>query len=113
MPAFTGRKKKVKEALSLWIPNIKKFIKIFIREYGISREDALLKYSWDDIQNYVMALPIERVITVYQHKDVDNKGRYIEALCDRNTIAIKQADKMAEDFEERLKKAKEKQRGTG
>ena len=68
----------------------------------------MLKYTWAEIQALVMALPIERVITVYQGKEADNKGRYLQALCDRDNTAIEKADNMAEEFEERLKKAKER-----
>jgi len=67
-----------------------------------------LKYRWDDIQDFVSALPIEKVITLYTHKDANNKDRYLQALCDRNVMVGQQAEKMAIDFEERLKTIKKK-----
>lgn len=57
-----------------------------------------------------MALPLERVITVYPGEKSDNKGRFLEALCDRDESVMKKADEMAEAFEERLKNAKERKR---
>lgn len=57
-----------------------------------------------------MALPIERVVTVYPGEKSDNKGRFLEALCDRDESVMKKADELAEAFEERLKKAKQRKR---
>lgn len=53
------------------------------REYKISKTEILLKYSWDDIQEAINDLPIERVITVYKGEKADNKNRYLNALCEK------------------------------
>jgi hypothetical protein len=104
------RKKKLKETLSIWKPSFDKYLKIFIREYHISREEALLEYSWDDIQNFVTDLPAERVITVYDSKKAENKERYLLALCDRDVDgAFKALDSAEAEFMARKEALKKKE----
>lgn len=56
-----------------------------------------------------MSLPIERVITTYEHKKAKNKERYMEALCDRDEDgALNTINKAEEEFERRKAKYKEK-----
>ncbi len=92
----------------MWKPNFNKYLIIFQREYNIPRNEILQNYSWDDIQNYIHDLPIERVITLYEGKKANNKERYLEALCDRDIDGgISSMNAAAANFEERLNKAKE------
>lgn len=64
-----------------------------------------MEYSWRDINEYVSSLPIERVITVYQHKDAKNKERYLEALCDKDVDAALSSLEAAEEEYNRRKQA--------
>ena len=91
----------------MWRPNFNKYLHIFQREYNISRNEILTNYSWDDMQNYINALPIENIITLREGKDANNHNRYLEALCDRDIDGgIKYMDIAVTEFEERLKQAR-------
>jgi hypothetical protein len=62
-----------------------------------------LEYSWNDIQDYVTNLPIERIITIYEGKNANNQERYMEALCNKDVAGgTKALDDAAEAFTKRL-----------
>ena len=68
-----------------------------------------MNYSWLDIQTFVMTLPIERIITVYEGKKAENKSRYLEALCDKNVAqAAKDLNEAEAEFNRRSELAKER-----
>ena len=91
----------------MWRPNFNKYLHIFQREYNISRNEILTDYSWDDIQDYISALPVDKVITLGSGKDANNNERYLEALCDRDVDGgIKSMNDAATEFEERLKQSR-------
>lgn len=102
-------KKKIND-LQLYRPSIDKYIRVMQREYNISKEDILLKYSWDDIQEAINDLPIERIITVYNGEQSKNKERYLNALCVKQEEAAMNQLKNSElEYERRKKLALEKQ----
>ncbi len=74
-------KKKIKNTIGPWRADIDKYIRVFQREYNISRNDILNNYSWNDIQEYVMALPTDRIITMGAGPGAKNQERLNEALC--------------------------------
>lgn len=79
-----GWKKKITSQIGGWRPSFDKYLQVFQREYHISRNKILTEYSWDDIQNYVHDLPIDKVITLREGKNAKNQERYNDALCDRD-----------------------------
>lgn len=80
------------------------------REYKISKEDILLKYSWNEIQEAINDLPIERIITIYNGEQANNKERYLNALCvKQEDAAMNQLNNSELEYERRKKIALEKQ----
>jgi hypothetical protein len=100
--------KQKQDKLTLWKPNIDKYIAVFQREYSVSKEDALLKYTWGEVSQYVSLLPIEKVITIYEGKKAKNSERYLEALCDRD---IKSAEINIKDAELEFERRKNLRKG--
>ena len=82
------------------------------REYNISRNDILMNYSWDDVQQAINDLPIERVITVYKGEKADNQNRYLNALCDKDEKrAMNQLSESEKEYNKRRELALAKQGG--
>lgn len=61
------------------------------REYGISKEDLYLNYSWDQIQDFLMNLPPDRIINLDGQKlsKTERKTKFMEALYDRDETTVK------------------------
>jgi hypothetical protein len=90
--------------ISIWRPNIDKYISIFMREYRATKTQALFEYTWSEISELVSLLPVERIITVYEGKKAKNNERYLEALCDKDiTSASKDISSAEAEFERRRK----------
>jgi hypothetical protein len=80
------------------------------RVYQIPRDELLWKYTWEDVQEYLHNIPIDRIVNIVAgQKESDIKKRYIESFADplSNEVVSKQLDTQYEQFEERLKKLKQ------
>lgn len=86
-----------------WKINFDKIEGILKREYGISKEDFYLKYSWEQIQEYLLNLPPERIVNLDNTKlsKQERQTKYMEALYDRDTQSVA-TDR--EKYELRVKK---------
>lgn len=69
------------------------------------------EYTWDELQDYISTLPIERIINIQPGQKPDEiKKKYIESFCDPLTHQenAAQLEKSYVAFEERLASIKAK-----
>lgn len=62
---------------------------ILQREYGISRKEALWEYSYQELQQLVTELPLERIVQVGPNdKKSDIERKWLEATADFDSERI-------------------------
>ena len=78
--------------------------------YNIPRDELLWNYTWEDVQEYIGQIPIDKMMTIVPGmKESDIKKRYIESFCDplSDEVVAQQLDTKYEQFEKRLQQLKE------
>ena len=54
----------------------------------MKREEALFDYTWDEIQDLVLDIPIKRIVAVAPGmQEHEIREAYLDALCDRDVEA--------------------------
>ena len=86
-----------------WRPNLNKIMGILQREYGITRNQALWEYSFEELQTLIQELPLERIVRIGS-KDTqsDLERKWLEAVADFDTSIIKKDKELYEIRVKRL-----------
>jgi hypothetical protein len=74
---------------------------ILQREYGITRQQALWEYSFDELQVFITELPFERIVKVHgSETKAELERKWLESVADFDDSKIRE-DK--EDYDKRVK----------